>query len=60
MGTISNVPASNIPTISFVGLGGGGEHGGAPRLSPTDTTSTGGIVAPVCSHTLSSLASSRV
>lgn len=36
MGTISKVLASNIPTISFVGLGGGGEHGGAPRhLQPT-------------------------
>lgn len=49
-----------IPTVSYAGLGGGSEHGGAPRLSPTETTSTGGIVAPVCSHTLSTLASSRV
>lgn len=49
-----------IPTGSYAGLGGGSEHGGAPRLSPTDTTSTGGIVAPVCLHTLSSLAFSRV
>lgn len=49
-----------IPTISLVGPGGGSEHGGAPRLSPTDTTTSGGIEAPVCSHSLSSLASSRV